>query len=83
MKQYVPSERLLVFEVKQGWEPLCQFLGVPVPQDKPFPHLNDTAEFRRRVQILGLIRWLAPLAALIGIAASMALVGYWLRSKRD
>jgi len=83
VKQYVPPERLLVFEVKQGWEPLCQFLGVPVPKDKPFPHLNDTAEFRRRVQFLGLIRWLAPLSALIGIAASMALVGYWLRSKRD
>jgi hypothetical protein len=41
----VPADQLLVFEVRQGWEPLCEFLGVPVP-DEPFPHLNDTASFR-------------------------------------
>jgi hypothetical protein len=28
-----------------GWEPICEKLGVPVP-DKPFPHLHDTNEFR-------------------------------------
>jgi len=39
----VPPERLLTFEVKQGWEPLCKFLHVPVPEE-PFPHVNDTAE---------------------------------------
>ena len=32
----VPADRLLVYEVTQGWEPLCAFLGVPVP-DEPFP----------------------------------------------
>ena len=36
----VPPERLLVFDVRQGWEPLCEFLGVDVPAE-PFPHLND------------------------------------------
>ncbi|GAA1576148.1 sulfotransferase family protein [Actinomadura kijaniata] len=40
----IPPERLLVFEVRQGWEPLCAFLGVPVP-DEPFPRVNDTAAF--------------------------------------
>lgn len=45
VKAKVPADRLLVFEVKQGWQPLCDFLGVPVP-DEPFPHLNDTASFR-------------------------------------
>ena len=30
-----------------GWEPLCRFLGVPVP-DEDFPHLNDTAWYRAR-----------------------------------
>jgi hypothetical protein len=48
VRQGVPAERLLVFEVGQGWEPLCAHLGVPVP-DEPFPHLNDTASFRARV----------------------------------
>ena len=46
----VPAERLLVYEVKEGWEPLCRFLGVPMPAGKPFPRLNDTAEFQRRRQ---------------------------------
>ena len=38
VKKHVPKERLLEFNVKQGWGPLCKFLEVPVP-DKPFPHL--------------------------------------------
>lgn len=45
VREKVPADRLLVFDVKQGWGPLCDFLEVPVP-DEPFPHLNDTAAFR-------------------------------------
>ncbi|KWV91614.1 sulfotransferase family protein [Erythrobacter sp. YT30] len=45
----LPAERLLVFEVKQGWEPLCEFLGKPIP-DEPFPHANDTAEFQKTIR---------------------------------
>jgi hypothetical protein len=41
----VPADRLLVYQVGEGWEPLCRFLDVPVPE-VPFPHLNDTASFR-------------------------------------
>ena len=41
-------ERLLVFEASQGWEPLCAFLGVPVP-DTPYPRENSTADFQARV----------------------------------
>lgn len=40
----IPPERLLVFDVTQGWEPLCAFLEVPVP-DQPFPRRNDTAAY--------------------------------------
>lgn len=36
VKATVPSERLLIFEAKEGWGPLCSFLEVPVP-DTPFP----------------------------------------------
>ncbi|TKK85238.1 sulfotransferase family protein [Herbidospora galbida] len=43
----IPAGRLLVFECRQGWEPLCRFLGAPVP-DVPFPHVNDRMEFNRR-----------------------------------
>ena len=39
MSQNCPKERLLVYDLKEGWGPLCEFLEVPVP-DKPFPHKN-------------------------------------------
>ncbi len=41
----IPPERLLCFEVADGWEPLCDFLGVAVP-DAPFPNVNDTEATR-------------------------------------
>jgi Sulfotransferase domain len=41
----VPAERLLVWDPKDGWEPLCEFLEVPVP-DVPLPHVNDTENFQ-------------------------------------
>jgi hypothetical protein len=50
VRRDVPAERLLVYQVSEGWVPLCAFLGVAVPEGKPFPHLNDAAEFRARVE---------------------------------
>jgi Sulfotransferase domain len=44
----IPPERLLVFEVRAGWQPLCGFLWVPVP-DAPFPSLNDAEQFKALV----------------------------------
>ena len=44
----IPASQLLVFEVKQGWGPLCDFLGVPVP-DEGFPRTNHREEFWDRV----------------------------------
>jgi hypothetical protein len=45
----IPRERLLVFDVSQGWQPLCTFLGVSVP-DRAFPHMNSTQEFWQLVE---------------------------------
>jgi hypothetical protein len=60
VKRSVPAEKLLVFDVRDGWGPLCAFLGVPEP-DRSFPHLND----RRMVQVLiVLIRTLTVLVPL-------------------
>ena len=44
----IPPERLLVFDVAQGWEPLCAFLEVPVP-DTPFPRSNNREDFWSRL----------------------------------
>jgi hypothetical protein len=43
----IPASRLLVYQPGDGWEPICRFLDVPVP-DEDFPHLNDTAWYRAR-----------------------------------
>lgn len=48
VKSRVPADRLLVYEVKEGWGPLCEFLDVAVP-DGPMPHLNDATSFRAMV----------------------------------
>ena len=44
VKKNVPAERLLVYKIQQGWQPLCDFLQVPVP-NTDFPRVNDTASF--------------------------------------
>jgi hypothetical protein len=43
VKAAIPADRLLVYEVKQGWGPLCEFLGAPIP-DGAFPHVNTSEE---------------------------------------
>jgi hypothetical protein len=43
----IPPERLLVFDVAEGWEPLCRFRGKAVPS-APFPHQNTTQQFQAR-----------------------------------
>ncbi len=47
VKAAIPPERLLVYEVGSGWEPLCAFFGVPVPAEA-YPSENSSAEFQAR-----------------------------------
>jgi hypothetical protein len=49
VRREIPADRLLEFDVAQGWQPLCDFLGVPVP-DEPFPWVNDSATFQARIR---------------------------------
>ena len=69
VKRRVPVERLLVYEINEGWGPLCDFLGVEEP-DKPFPHLNDTHTFRKRIRRRIIFALAAPIAgvSLAGLA---------------
>ena len=48
----IPKERLLLFDPKEGWEPLCRFLNVQVPSE-PYPRSNTRKEFLNRVEIIG------------------------------
>ena len=44
----VPADRLIDYRPGDGWEPICEKLGLPVPAE-PFPHVNTTDEFRAMV----------------------------------
>jgi hypothetical protein len=54
-----------------GWEPLCHFLGVPVPEGESFPHVNDDADFTRRQQeqYRAIARALLPARGVVATAA--------------
>jgi len=58
VKAAIPADHLLVYQVKDGWDPLCAFLGKPAPAE-PFPNTNSTEEF-----------WAAVAAAMPGAEAS-------------
>ena len=45
----LPEKKLLIFDVKEGWSPLCQFLDVPVSK-APFPWENDTAHLQNQLR---------------------------------
>jgi hypothetical protein len=47
VRREAPAERLLEWRAEEGWEPLCQALGLPVP-DEPFPRVNTREEWRAR-----------------------------------
>jgi hypothetical protein len=49
VRDTVPADRLLVYQVTEGWGPLCEFLGVDVPPE-PFPHVNERGTLHGTVQ---------------------------------
>jgi hypothetical protein len=49
VRREAPTDRLLEWRATDGWEPICQALGVPVP-DEPFPRINTREEWRARAE---------------------------------
>ena len=73
----VPENKLLLYSVDQGWQPLCEFLGVDVP-DTEFPRVNDTAQIKK---LIGAATWAARIALLVaaGIVCALAYgVAQWI-----
>ena len=66
----IAQERLLIFDVRDGWAPLCEFLGVPVPAGVEFPRVNGAG---RVIRVTRLLRGLPWLLAATGVA-----LGTWL-----
>lgn len=80
VRELVPKEKLLEWNVEDGWQPLCEFLGKDIPKES-FPRANDKDGFNRRVgadlEILGQKAVMNMLALLM---SSVAFIGFlWLR----
>jgi hypothetical protein len=74
VKAYVEPGRLLVYQISQGWEPLCEFLGVPVPQT-PMPRVNESAEFRRDMvarTVKSVVQVTSVVVTLVAVALGVA-----------
>ncbi|CAK5266748.1 unnamed protein product [Mycena citricolor] len=53
VRALVPKDRLLEFDAKQGWQSLCPFLGVPIPEEGDYPYVNDSAAFNEKMTATG------------------------------
>lgn len=74
VRSIVPTEKLLEVNIADGWEPLCKFLGKPIPS-VPFPRENDAASREKLVGGIirqGIMAWLGILAI-----TGSALYGFW------
>lgn len=87
IRRIVPKDRLLEYKVQDGYRPLCDFLGVPIPTtmvgekevEEPFPKVNDSATFNERVALaksLSRQRAYKKMATFISVSAVVG-VGAW------
>ena len=75
LKEVVPEDRLVFFDVKDGWGPLCKALEVEAPKGVPFPRVNDAdamEEFVQQVLIRGVKAW----AKIVGACAIIGGISY-------
>lgn len=80
VRSLVPKEQLLEMDLNDGWEPLCKFLGVPVPNE-PFPRANDGAaadKYATKVLLKVLGVWLS----IFSVVGYVLLSGYWLWKRK-
>lgn len=72
------EDRLVFFEVKDGWKPLCKVLGKNVPENIPFPRINDSESIERTAQYYiqrGLVRR-GALLAVVSVAVGFYVMSY-------
>lgn len=81
VQRVVAPEKLLVFQVSEGWEPLCRFLDVPVPTEKPFPHVNDRAIIENMIRTLEVISVVLPVLLAASFVGIGVLLWRWLKGQ--
>ncbi|KAI0886208.1 P-loop containing nucleoside triphosphate hydrolase protein [Annulohypoxylon maeteangense] len=83
VKKMVPEGKLLEFRVQDGWEPLCRFLGEPVPTEVGFPNVNDNKDFvtrsrrRNRMQMMNVAARGVEVVVLLGVVLYLIFCVQW------
>lgn len=77
--QNCSKDKLLVMKISEGWEPLCRFLDVPIPQT-PFPRVNDAASFQKHVTFVNALGY-SVLGAILVTAIGIGACGYYIFSE--
>mmetsp|Transcript_26348 Transcript_26348/g.55619 ORF Transcript_26348/g.55619 Transcript_26348/m.55619 type:complete len:279 (+) Transcript_26348:85-921(+) len=74
VREHVPKDQLLVFNVKEGWDPLCNFLEKDIPETIPFPNVNESRDLKRATTMMKVVSycWM-PLLLGTGYAISLTL----------
>ena len=67
------EDRVLVYQVSQGWEPLCTFLNKPIP-DAPFPNINSLKDFQKHM-FKNFLLFMAPSASIA------TMIVYWMKRR--
>ncbi|CAG8970819.1 hypothetical protein HYALB_00001607 [Hymenoscyphus albidus] len=70
IRSLVPPDKLLEFHPRDGWDPLCRFLGKPSPADEPFPFANkgeNAANLLRIAMVFSVVRRLGPYVLAVGV----------------
>ena len=75
VKAAIPSDRLLIHEAKDGWEPLCAFLGKPIP-DTPYPRVNEAASLEKLVNRMTWMRRTPWLVAGLVVALFLGMISF-------
>ena len=73
IKSLVASDNLLIYNVKDGWEPLCRFLGHPVPKT-PMPRGNTGDQLMQKLNGILLYNFKVCLVKILNILGCLALV---------
>jgi hypothetical protein len=69
----VPKRNLLEFHPRDGWAPLCEFLGHEAPKDVPFPNINDAASTVRLQYFIVIIRLWQMSRKYLGVALAVGI----------
>ena len=78
------EQRLLDFDLRSGWTPLCAFLGKNIPEGRPFPRTNEDQLIREKIMVMlvhglrkTMAQWIKPWLLVVAVVAVASSITYW------